>query len=57
MLFFIFILYNIIILLLIIIIKQAALSRLKLPVRFPARNDSNERAGAPYLLAKPAIRL
>jgi len=25
------------------IIKQAALSRLKLPVRFPARNDSNGR--------------
>lgn len=23
--------------------KQAALSRLKLPVRFPARNDSNGR--------------
>lgn len=25
------------------IIKQAALLRLKLPVRFPARNDSNGR--------------
>jgi len=39
------------------IIKQAALSRLKLPVRFPARNDRLKRAGALYLLAMPAVRL
>lgn len=43
--------YNSIYLLYIYEVKQAALSRLKLPVRFPARN----RAGALDLLAMPAL--